>query len=150
MYSPFLEQRFLSVHPVRNKTMQLLVCGNMFSDLFFSVLHGPCLVYRNFTFIEGEVYVCCCKSNPLEAANCAGANIFFLYFVWNIWNISIEKYFMYVIITIYRIWIFILDMGGLSYEGNKREQLRILRMMYVRSFLGVNLRDRVANRKARL
>jgi hypothetical protein len=36
-----------------------------------------------------------------------------------------------------------------SYEGNKREQLRILHMMYVRSFLGVNLRDRTANRKAR-
>jgi len=35
-----------------------------------------------------------------------------------------------------------------SYEGNKREQLRILHMTYVRSFLGVNLRDRIANRKA--
>ena len=36
-----------------------------------------------------------------------------------------------------------------SYEGNKRDQLRILHMMYVRSFLGVNPRDRTANRKAR-
>jgi len=75
----------------------------MFSDLSFSALHGPYLVYRNFTFIAGEVYVCCCEANPLEAANCAGANIFSLYFVCNIWNISIEKYFMYVIINIYRI-----------------------------------------------
>jgi hypothetical protein len=36
-----------------------------------------------------------------------------------------------------------------SYGGNKREQVRILHMTYVRSFLGVNLRDRRANRKAR-
>lgn len=37
---------------------------------------------------------------------------------------------------------------GVSYEGNKRERLRILHMC-VRSFLGLNLRDRIANRKVR-
>ena len=72
----------------------------MFSDFSFSAFHGSYLVCRNLKFIAGEEYVCCCKANSLQAGYCAGAYIISLYSVLKIWNISIEKYFMYVIIII--------------------------------------------------